>query len=67
MDIGSLVVVILYTRCFPVFRYGIKQPSERVENINSIISLKLRVKSEETAVNVQMVCVYHCHGWRNWC
>lgn len=54
MDIGSLVVVVLYTRRFPVLRYGIKQPSEMVENINSIFSLKLR--SEKTAVNLQMVC-----------
>lgn len=53
MDIGSFIVVVLYTRRFPVLRCGIKQPSERVENINSIFSLKLR--SEKTAVNLQMV------------
>lgn len=54
MDIGSFVVVVLYTKRFPVLRYGIKQPSERVENVNSIFSLKL--KSEKTAINLQMVC-----------
>lgn len=49
-----LLLYVLYTRRFPVLRYGIKQPSERVENINSIFSLKL--KSEKTAVNLQIVC-----------
>lgn len=54
MDIGSFVVVELYTKRFPVLHYGIKQPSKRVENINSIFSLKL--KSEKTTVNWQIVC-----------
>lgn len=48
------LLLYLYTRRLPVLRYGIKQPSEWVENINSIFSLKL--KSEKNAVNLQMVC-----------
>lgn len=31
VDIGSLVDVVLNTRRFPVLRYGIREPSERVK------------------------------------